>query len=111
MTVDLRTRYLGLDLGQSDRALGLPARPADRHAAPPPGRAGAAAVVLPSLFEEQIEHDEMQIHGAFETGVDSYAEALTYLPEFEDYNTGHRRLPASPRGDEARSCTSRSSRA
>jgi len=87
MTVDLRTRYLGLNL----------ANPIVPSASPLGQRietllrleeAGAAAVVLPSLFEEQIEHDEMQIHGALETGADSYAEALTYLPEFEDYNTG-----------------------
>jgi dihydroorotate dehydrogenase (fumarate) len=50
--------------------------------------AGAAAVVLPSLFEEQIEHDELQIHGVFELGTNSNAEALTYFPEFDDYNTG-----------------------
>src|SRR6185503_9551371 len=87
MTVDLRTRYLGLNL----------ANPIVPSASPLGQRietllrleeAGAAAVVLPSLFEEQIEHDEMQIHGALETGADSYAEAPTYLPEFEDYNTG-----------------------
>ena len=87
MTVDLRTRYLGLNLANpivpSASPLGQRIETLRRLEA-----AGAAAVVLPSLFEEQIEHDEMQIHGAFETGVDSYAEALTYLPEFEDYNTG-----------------------
>ncbi len=44
--------------------------------------------MLPSLFEEQIEHEELQIHGAFEAGADSFAEALSYLPSFEEYNTG-----------------------
>jgi dihydroorotate dehydrogenase (fumarate) len=84
---DLRTRYLGLDL----------ANPIVPSASPLGQRveallrlqdAGAAAVVLPSLFEEQIEHEEMQIHGALEAGADSFAEALTYLPTFEEYNTG-----------------------
>ena len=84
---DLRTRYLGLDL----------ANPIVPSASPLGQRmetlrrlqdAGAAAVVLPSLFEEQIEHEEMQLHGALEAGADSFAEALTYLPEFEDYNSG-----------------------
>jgi dihydroorotate dehydrogenase (fumarate) len=84
---DLRTRYLGLDL----------ANPIVPSASPLGQRidtlrrlqdAGAAAVVLPSLFEEQIEHEEMQIHGALEAGADSFAEAPTYLPTFEDYNTG-----------------------
>ncbi|MGZ5305347.1 MAG: dihydroorotate dehydrogenase-like protein [Actinomycetota bacterium] len=84
---DLRTRYLGLDL----------ANPIVPSASPLGQRmetlrrlqdSGAAAVVLPSLFEEQIEHEEMQIHGALEAGADSFAEALSYLPAFEDYNTG-----------------------
>ena len=84
---DLRTSYLGLDL----------ANPIVPSASPLGQRmetlrrlqdAGAAAVVLPSLFEEQIEHEEMQIHGALEAGTDSFAEALSYLPAFEDYNTG-----------------------
>ena len=84
---DLRTRYLGLDL----------ANPIVPSASPLGQRietlrrlqdAGASAVVLPSLFEEQIEHEEMQIHGALEAGADSFAEAPSYLPAFEDYNTG-----------------------
>jgi dihydroorotate dehydrogenase (fumarate) len=84
---DLRTRYLGLEL----------ANPIVPSASPLGQRidtlrrlqdAGAAAVVLPSLFEEQIEHEEMQIHGALETGADSSVEASSYLPAFEDYNTG-----------------------
>jgi dihydroorotate dehydrogenase (fumarate) len=87
MSVDLSTRYLGLDLSN----------PIVPSASPMGQRidtlqrlqdAGAAAVVLPSLFEEQIEHEELQVHGVLEVGSDSFAEALTYMPEFEDYNTG-----------------------
>src|SRR4029077_12623566 len=87
MTVDLRTRYLGMDL----------ANPVVPSASPMGQRvetlkaledAGAAAVVLPSLFEEQIEHEELQIAGALDVGAESFAEALTYLPDFEEYNTG-----------------------
>jgi dihydroorotate dehydrogenase (fumarate) len=87
MTVDLTTRYLGLDL----RSPVLPS-------ASPVGQridtlkkiqdAGAGAVVLPSLFEEQIEHDELQLSGVYDLMADSNPEALSYLPEFEDYNTG-----------------------
>ena len=43
---------------------------------------------MPSLFEEQIEHDELQAHRVVETGAESFPEALSYLPEVEDYNTG-----------------------
>jgi dihydroorotate dehydrogenase (fumarate) len=87
MSVDLHTRYLGMDL----------ANPIVPSASPLGQRietlkaledAGAAAVVLPSLFEEQIEHEELQIAGAMEVGAESFAEALTYLPDFEHYNTG-----------------------
>jgi dihydroorotate dehydrogenase (fumarate) len=87
MSVDLGTRYLGLDL----RSPIVPS-------ASPMGQridtlkelqdAGAGAVVLPSLFEEQIEHEEIQIHGVLDMLSDSNPEALSYLPEFEDYNTG-----------------------
>ena len=42
--------------------------------------AGASAVVLHSLFEEQIEAQRQQLFGDLERGMDSYAEALTYFP-------------------------------
>ncbi len=50
--------------------------------------AGAAAVVLYSLFEEQIIQ-EQNAHDYFMTyGSESYAEALTYFPETEEYARG-----------------------
>jgi dihydroorotate dehydrogenase (fumarate) len=45
--------------------------------------AGAAAVVLPSLFEEQIEAEARTLHHYLEHGTESYAEATTYLPEID----------------------------
>ena len=51
-------------------------------------QAGASAAILPSLFEEQIEHEAEQIVEAQEFGADSFAEALTYFPEQEDFHTG-----------------------
>jgi dihydroorotate dehydrogenase (fumarate) len=50
--------------------------------------AGAAAAVLPSLFEEQIEHDEMEMIKVHEFGTESFAESLTYFPDLEDYRSG-----------------------
>jgi dihydroorotate dehydrogenase (fumarate) len=87
MSVDLRTQYLGMDLANPlvPSASPMGQRIETLRALE---RAGAAAVVLPSLFEEQIEHDEIQLHEALEHGTQSFAEALTYMPEFEDYNTG-----------------------
>ena len=43
---------------------------------------------MPSLFEEQIEHDEMEMTKAQEFGTESFAEALTYFPEMQDYRSG-----------------------
>jgi dihydroorotate dehydrogenase (fumarate) len=50
--------------------------------------AGAAAVVLPSLFEEQLTADALAVHGALEAGTGIFAEALDYLPEQGSYDTG-----------------------
>lgn len=88
MSVDMATRYLGLDL----------AGPVLPSASPATGdidhilalvEAGAPAVVLPSLFEEQIEHDAMAVHFGLELGADGFGEAPSgYLPHLTDYNTG-----------------------
>ena len=50
--------------------------------------AGIAAVVLPSLFEEQIEHESLEVHRLLETGAESFAEAQSYFPELDQYATG-----------------------
>lgn len=87
MTADLRTTYLGLELRNPvvPSASTLSARIDNLKRLQD---AGAAAVVFQSLFEEQIEHDEIQMHRALEMGSESSAEATTYLAEMEDYNTG-----------------------
>ncbi|HEU4426827.1 MAG TPA: dihydroorotate dehydrogenase-like protein [Pilimelia sp.] len=85
--IDLRTTYLGLSLrsplvasaspltGQLDSLLALE-------------RAGAAAVVLPSLFEEEIEYDSMLLHERLETGALSFPEATDFFPTIEFDNVG-----------------------
>ena len=88
MTVDMSTTYLGLNL----------AHPVMPSASPLTGdidrihalvEAGAPALVLPSLFEEQIEHDEMAIHFSLEMGADGFAEIPDgFYPQLDDYNTG-----------------------
>lgn len=42
--------------------------------------AGAAAIVLHSLFEEQLQEERNALHYHLEQGTESYAEALTYAP-------------------------------
>jgi dihydroorotate dehydrogenase (fumarate) len=50
--------------------------------------AGAAAVVLSSLFEEQLSHERMALFHHLSHGTDSFAEALTYFPEPPQYHLG-----------------------
>ena len=50
--------------------------------------AGAAAVVMPSLFEEQLERDELAVRGYFESGMDQFVNTLSELSELDLYNTG-----------------------
>ena len=78
--MDLSTRYLGLDL----------AHPFMPGASPMAGNmdmvrrledAGAAAIVMYSLFEEQIMGEQLATHELMEGPAESFAEALSYLPE------------------------------
>ena len=50
--------------------------------------AGAGAVVMYSLFEEQIAFDSLLVDHYLRSGTNSYAESLSYFPEMDDYNTG-----------------------
>jgi dihydroorotate dehydrogenase (fumarate) len=50
--------------------------------------AGAAAVVMYSLFEEQIGFDSYYIDYHLTQGIDSYAESLSYFPDMQSYNAG-----------------------
>ncbi len=85
--IDLSTRYLGLDL----------AHPVVPSASPLSQTldgirrmedAGASAVVMYSLFEEQITQDSLSLEHYMTYGSESYAEALSYFPEPESYNVG-----------------------
>ncbi|NLV43932.1 MAG: dihydroorotate dehydrogenase-like protein [Candidatus Hydrogenedentes bacterium] len=50
--------------------------------------AGAAAVVLHSLFEEQISFLSNELNANLQQGEESFAEALTYFPDTGDYKMG-----------------------
>ncbi|MGO8837939.1 MAG: dihydroorotate dehydrogenase-like protein [Limisphaerales bacterium] len=50
--------------------------------------AGAPAVVLYSLFEEQLRQDRLELNRNMEQGTFSSPEALTYFPEPEEYHLG-----------------------
>lgn len=49
---------------------------------------GVAAVVLPSLFEEQLELESDAVTSDLARGAESFAESLNYLPNLANYNLG-----------------------
>lgn len=85
--MDLTTTYLGLKLknpivpsaGPLSHTLDSMKRLED---------SGAAAIVMYSLFEEQIVHDSAELNHYLANGTESFAEAITYFPEADDYNLG-----------------------
>jgi dihydroorotate dehydrogenase (fumarate) len=50
--------------------------------------AGASAVVLYSLFEEQLRQDRAELDHHLEHGTESFAESLTYFPDLKDFRLG-----------------------
>ena len=50
--------------------------------------AGASAIVMYSLFEEQIASESLMLDHYLTYGTESYAEALSYFPQMESYNVG-----------------------
>jgi dihydroorotate dehydrogenase (fumarate) len=87
MNVDLRTRYLGLELKNPLVVSACPMT-AKVETLCRLEEAGAAAAVMPSLFEEQIVHDQMEFFEYYEDPANSFREALTYFPELETYDPG-----------------------
>jgi len=85
--IDLSTSYLGLQLKNPvvvsssplQRELDNIRRMED---------AGAAAVVMHSLFEEQINVESEELNRWLENATESFAESLHYLPDLENYNHG-----------------------
>jgi dihydroorotate dehydrogenase (fumarate) len=84
---NLTTRYLGLRLKNPIVASASPLS-RDVDGIRRLEEAGAAAVVLPSLFEEQLTQESREIDYILSASADSFAEALSYLPEMASYNTG-----------------------
>ncbi len=99
--MDLATSYLGLTLKH----------PLIASASPLTGEfdnlrrledAGAAAVVLPSIFEEQIEYETAEQDRLTEVGIDSFPEAASYFPTSASFAAGpHRYLELIRRAREA----------
>jgi dihydroorotate dehydrogenase (fumarate) len=85
--IDLTTTYLGLKLASP---LVVSASPLSRDV---DGvcrleDAGASAVVLYSLFEEQLRQEEADLNYHLAAGTESFAESLTYFPQPSEFHTG-----------------------
>ena len=85
--IDLTTKYLGLDL---KNPLVASASPLSKkvETAKKLEEAGVSAVVMYSLFEEQITHDSRVLDHYLSFGTDSFQEAMSFYPDMEHYNVG-----------------------
>jgi dihydroorotate dehydrogenase (fumarate) len=84
---DLKTNYLGLNL---KNPLLASASPLSKKLAniKKMEDAGIAGVVLYSLFEEEISRESIALDYFLSRETESFAEALTYFPDLDNYNVG-----------------------
>jgi dihydroorotate dehydrogenase (fumarate) len=85
--IDLTTTYLGLTL-KSPLVAGPSPLCQSVDAIRAMEDAGAAAVVLHSLFEEQIALESQQLDAGLSAHTESFAESLSYLPDKAHYALG-----------------------
>jgi dihydroorotate dehydrogenase (fumarate) len=85
--IDLTTSYMGMTLRNP---LVVSASPLgqDLNAMVRAEEAGAAAVVLHSLFEEQIHLESEDLDQVLDQGAESFPESLSYFPDMADCNLG-----------------------
>jgi len=85
--MDLTTSYMGLKLRSP---LAAAASPLSEEIATlrQLEDAGASAVVLYSLFEEQLRRESAELDYHLQHGTESFAEALSYFPEISEFRTG-----------------------
>ena len=85
--MDLSTKYLGLNLRTPLVPAASPMSE-ELDTIKEMEDAGASAVVLYSLFEEQLRQDSAELAHNMEQGTESFAEALSYFPEPEEFRLG-----------------------
>ncbi|MGA2245200.1 MAG: dihydroorotate dehydrogenase-like protein [Verrucomicrobiota bacterium] len=85
--MDLSTKYLGLNL-RSPLVVSASPMSEDIDNIKRMEDAGAAAVVLYSLFEEQLRQDRLELDENLQRGTNSSAEALSFFPEPDDFRLG-----------------------
>ena len=85
--VDLTTSYLGLTLKNPVVASASPISK-KLEGIQRLEEAGASAVVMYSLFEEQITQESLALDHYLNRGTETFAESLTYFPDLQSYNIG-----------------------
>jgi dihydroorotate dehydrogenase (fumarate) len=85
--IDLKTKYLGLDL-KNPLVASASALSKRTSRVKQMEEAGISAVVMYSLFEEQLVHDSLAFDYFMERGTDRFAESLDYFPDLDRYNVG-----------------------
>jgi len=87
MMTDLTTHYLGLKL-KNPLVASSSALSKKNQTVKKMEDAGISAVVMYSLFEEQITHDSLAFNYYMERGTERFAESLDYFPNLDKYNVG-----------------------
>ncbi len=85
--MDLTTTYLGIKLKNPIMPSASPLSK-DLDRVKRLEDAGASAIVMWSLFEEELESEQLELHYRTSIHSESYAEALSYFPEFSKYKIG-----------------------
>jgi dihydroorotate dehydrogenase (fumarate) len=85
--IDITTKYLGLKLKSPIIASASPLCESIDNLRRMED-AGIAAVVLPSLFEEQLQLESQALDSDLSRGDESFAESLNYFPDLQNYNLG-----------------------
>ncbi|MCB1178967.1 MAG: dihydroorotate dehydrogenase-like protein [Leptospiraceae bacterium] len=85
--MDLKTKYLGLQLRTPFVASASPLS-YEIDDIKKLEDSGISAVVLHSLFEEQLVEESLELHHHLEAHTESYAESLSYFPEVSEYEIG-----------------------
>jgi dihydroorotate dehydrogenase (fumarate) len=84
---DLTTHYLGMKL-KNPLVASASALSKKNSTVKKMEDAGISAVVMYSLFEEQITHDSLAFNYYMERGTERFAESLDYFPNLDRYNVG-----------------------
>src|ERR1700722_19289610 len=86
--IDVSTKYLGLKLAGPIVVSSTPLSESIENVRRMED-AGASAIVLTSLFEEQLALESRTLDDDLSRGTDSFAESLGFLPDLDDYRMTH----------------------